>query len=452
MKQANLEEVVMQRLIKLTPRRLALVGGIVVALAGVGVAEAATSTPVSFDCQADAIHVTGLGPTLDAALANAAETPCSSQSIPVGPLSASDAAQLNAALSVGSVSAQTTASANASAATSTVDVPSFVGALNGIHVTRVISNAAEVCVNGAATPSASSKVFGLTVNGTAYGNVSGAQTINVPNVGTLHVNSTTNATGAITAQALVLDVLPSVPNIGGAQIVLGQATASAGNCPTPVNGAAGSGLGVASGVGGTLASREAASALALGCSARKLVLIDVLQHDGRVSLLGAAAPDLVGDQVAIRYAASGKIVAKAVVGEDGFFGTTAPLPAASVRDTNRARYQASIDGQSSLDLKLTRRMIVQSISSANGSVTIRGRVVGPLADPIAKIYVEREVSCTSKVQVKGLLPAANGTFSVTLAAPTDSQAAEYRAVTRVRLDTASAKTYPTATLPRVVSW
>jgi hypothetical protein len=411
------------------------------------------SSGVTFDCQASGLEVSGLGPALALPLANAAETPCASQSIPPVSLSSSDAAQISAALSVGSVSAQTSASANASAASSGVTAPKFAGLLSRIHVTNVVSNAGEVCVNGEATPSASSKVVGLTVNGTAYGTVTAAKSIFIPGVGTLHVNATSTTSGAVTQRALVLDVLPSVAKIGGTSITLGYATASAGNCPVPTVGAAGSGLGSSSGVAsGSIAARQAASKLALGCTARKLVLIDVAENDGRVALLGAADSDLVGKQVAITFLASHKVVAHAVVGDDGFFGTTAPLPAASIRNTNAARYEASIGRQHSLDLKLTRRMIVRSIESANGQVTIKGRIVLPLADPIAKIYVEREVSCTSNVNVKGFRPAANGTFTVTLAAPPSGQAAAYRAVTRVRISTGETKTYPTATLPRVVSW
>jgi hypothetical protein len=47
----------------------------------------------------------------------------------------------------------------------------------------------------------------------------------------------------------------------------------------------------------------------------------------------------------------------------------------------RARYQARIGRERSLDLKLLRRMLVEEMSSSDGDVTIKGRVLGPLGKP-----------------------------------------------------------------------
>ena len=128
----------------------------------------------------------------------------------------------------------------------------------------------------------------------------------------------------------------------------------------------------------------AASQLALQCTTRKLVLIDVLERGGRVSLLGAADKSLIGRTVNIFFAVGGRRVASAVVQPDGFFRATAPLPPRSVRFTNLARYQARIGAERSLNLKLHRRMLVTSISSSGGNVTIKGRVIKPLAAPVRR--------------------------------------------------------------------
>jgi hypothetical protein len=196
---------------------------------------------------------------------------------------------------------------------------------------------------------------------------------------------------------------------------------------------------------------EVPSQLALQCTKRKLVLIDVLQRGNRVDLRGAADRHLIGNRVEIFFAATGRALASAVVGADGFFHTTVPLPAASIRSTNRARYQARIGNDRSLDLKLTRRMDVRSITAGGETVTIRGRVVGPLAKPVAPIVVQRRVSCSQYVTATRVAPNRDGTFTATLPAPPHQQAAVYRAATFVRKDSTNVKLFRTFTLPRVVA-
>jgi hypothetical protein len=193
------------------------------------------------------------------------------------------------------------------------------------------------------------------------------------------------------------------------------------------------------------------SQLALQCTSRRLVLIDVLQHGNHVDLFGAADRHLVGRRVQIFLKVSGKAIASAVVGADGFFRATAPLPPASIRDTNRARYQARIGHDGSLDLKLSRRMMVSSVNASGGIVTIRGHVVGPLARPVAPITVERRVSCSRYVTVTRTASRPDGSFTATVQAPARQQAAVYRAATFVRKNVSNAKRFPTFTLPRVVA-
>lgn len=190
--------------------------------------------------------------------------------------------------------------------------------------------------------------------------------------------------------------------------------------------------------------------LALQCTTRKLVLVDVLQRGRHVKLLGAADRKYIGRKVSIRFTATGRRVATAVVRKDGSFQTTAPLPKRSLRGTNRARYQASIGKERSLRLKLKRRMIVSSLSSKNGKVTIAGRVLRPLATPIKAITVTRRVSCKRNVVVKRIKPSRSGRFRVTVDAPPSQLAAVYRLGTRVRKNTHNRKLFPTFTLPRAV--
>ncbi len=194
-----------------------------------------------------------------------------------------------------------------------------------------------------------------------------------------------------------------------------------------------------------------AQSLALQCTTRKLTLINVIQHGNHVALLGAADRSLIGQRVSIYYLVGHRLVATPVVGPDGIFTAQAPLPPRSQRLTNLARYQA-VDqaGEKSLDLKLHRRMVVDSMRVVGGQVVISGRVIGPLTHPVAPILIQRRVSCTQLVTVKRIKPNADGTFKVSLTPPPNTQAAVYRAATEVQKVVTNPKQFPTFTLPRAV--
>lgn len=191
--------------------------------------------------------------------------------------------------------------------------------------------------------------------------------------------------------------------------------------------------------------------LTLECTTRKLVLTDVYRRDDRVRLLGVADKSLVGRSVALRFEADGTTVAHATVEADGSFAATAPLPPKKLRDSNRARYRASIGSERSLNLKLARRMIVTEMRYLNGKVTISGRVTRPLARPIEPIQVQRRVTCRRNETVRSFLPKSDGTFTVTVAAPKGQSGAVYRLATKVVNNERNPKRYPTFTLPRGIN-
>ncbi|WP_354700259.1 hypothetical protein DSM112329_00525 [Paraconexibacter sp. AEG42_29] len=194
-----------------------------------------------------------------------------------------------------------------------------------------------------------------------------------------------------------------------------------------------------------------AADLALQCTTRRLVLVDVLNQNGRVKFLGAADRKLAGRSVGLRLKSNSRTVATATVRADGSFSATAPLPPKSIRNTDKARYQAFIGSEKSLDLKLTRRMLVNSVTSSDGKVTLKGRVVLPLAKSVAQITLTRRLSCKTVETVKRFKPKSDGTFTVTVDAPDDATAAVYRMSTFVRKTTRSNSTSKTFTLPRGVN-
>jgi hypothetical protein len=209
-------------------------------------------------------------------------------------------------------------------------------------------------------------------------------------------------------------------------------------------------LGQASVSQGDVGCAQPVSAAQLQCTTRKLALIDVLERNGYARLYGAADRSLIGKRVSIVASWNGRTVARPTVAKDGTFLAKGKLPPLALRHGNRARYQARIGKERSLRLKLFRRMLVTQLSSRSGNVTIKGRVVLPLGQPIQKITIKRRVSCTKNVVVKSLRPDSKGRFSITLGGPPSGQAAVYRLATKVRKNKGNAKLFPTFTLPRAV--
>jgi hypothetical protein len=195
---------------------------------------------------------------------------------------------------------------------------------------------------------------------------------------------------------------------------------------------------------------EATAAQALRCTARRLVLIDVVRRKGRVRLLGAADRRLAGRRATIRYLGSGKRVARPRIGRDGLFRATAKLPPRAQRGTNRARYQARVGKERSLALKLTRRLRVVSIRPKGRRVVVRGHISKPLADPIQRITVTRRVSCGRVEVVRRFKPRKSGRFSVTLSGAKTRQVATFRFRTLVRYREGNPRLFRTFTLPQYV--
>jgi hypothetical protein len=120
------------------------------------------------------------------------------------------------------------------------------------------------------------------------------------------------------------------------------------------------------------------------------------------------------------------------IAADGTFSASAPLPPAKIRDTNLARYQASVGPLHSLALKLERRMYMVSATRSGTHVLLSGYVTGSFkAGTVVKILLR--VTCSKEAVVAKVKLSRSGRFSVSVAAPTGaaSQIAVYRATTTV---------------------
>ena len=200
--------------------------------------------------------------------------------------------------------------------------------------------------------------------------------------------------------------------------------------------------------------RPSGSDLILACTNRRVVLEDVVPVRGRVALVGVAARTFAGSRVTIMFTATRKTVARPVVGSDGRFSATAPLPPRAIRSTNAARYQARIGSERSPALKLVRRIQVTTLRASDGRVTIAGRVVKPLARRKVDraITLMRQVTCEHSEPIARVMPRADGRFSVTVAAPPGERAAVYRLQTDIRRTPTSRRHFETFTLPRAVDF
>ena len=193
---------------------------------------------------------------------------------------------------------------------------------------------------------------------------------------------------------------------------------------------------------------EPASQLAVSCAQADITLVNVIDQDRHVTLIGAADKKLVGKRVRIVQMWNGKRVATTKVGRSGFFRAKAPVPAESVRYTNDARYMAVAGGEKSLPLKLHRRMRFSTLESKGRKVVLKGRIFGPMSnDPVV---IRQAISCTKDKVVKRVQPDRNGFWKAVVRAPKGTKALTYRALTTVRNE-GSAKEFPTFTLPGYVS-
>jgi len=202
---------------------------------------------------------------------------------------------------------------------------------------------------------------------------------------------------------------------------------------------------------GIATTPQAVEELLLGCGKRTLVLNDVLVSHGHVLLNGSAAKSLAGKKVKIIFDGK-KQVASALVGSNGEFSTTAPLPPSRLRNSNSARYMAVSEGQRSLNLKLTRRLILQPPTFSGGSVTLTGQVTRPLTKPASTVTVEQQLQCGNSTKVLTFTPPANGRFHVTITGiPAGAKAGIYRLSSSVLDNPKSHNAFGTFSLPLPVA-
>ena len=179
--------------------------------------------------------------------------------------------------------------------------------------------------------------------------------------------------------------------------------------------------------------------LALECSGARIALLEVVQVGNRVRFKGVTRRANAGKQVPIRLL-DGTHVVLARVQPNGLFEITGPLPKASIRETEKARYVAELGRDRSPSVKLTRRMTLDALNLSRTSVTIYGQVAKPLPKVKRDIVITQRTSCAqarrSSRRCGRTSPASTARRS---AVPRVSTAAIYRLRTRVRVKSGTGK-------------
>ena len=187
---------------------------------------------------------------------------------------------------------------------------------------------------------------------------------------------------------------------------------------------------------------------ALACSTAQVALINVVTQGSHVLITGAARLVLAGKRVSIKFLATGKIVASATIAADGTFSASAPLPPAKIRETNLARYEASVGSLHSLNLKLDRRMYMVSATRSGAHVLLSGYVTGSFKAG-SEVKILLRVTCSKEEVIAKVKLTRSGKFSATVPAPSAaaSQIAVYRATTSVLKDGHPERTFTLPTPP-----
>jgi ribosomal protein L15 len=188
---------------------------------------------------------------------------------------------------------------------------------------------------------------------------------------------------------------------------------------------------------------------ALACTTAQVALIDVIPRGSSVLITGAARQVLAGQKVSVKLLGTGKVVASATVQADGSFSATAPLPAVKIRNTNKARYEASVGSDHSQALKLERRMYMTSAVLSGPHVLLSGYVTGSFKKG-STVEILLRVTCSKEEVIAKVKLTGSGKFTATVpaASATASEIAVYRAHTTVLNGTHPATTY---TLPTPAS-
>jgi hypothetical protein len=175
--------------------------------------------------------------------------------------------------------------------------------------------------------------------------------------------------------------------------------------------------------------------LPLQCSGKAIVLVSVRQVGASVFLSDIALPKYAGQKVTITLSGVSKKLAKgkgrtAIVATNGTF--EAKLVAPSGAGAGLTRYTATVAGNASLVLKLSRALQITADSSVAGGVRVSFLVTGALGSGKHIVTITRQVSCSETVTYKKVKLPSSGRLEIVLPAPKGAgEVSYYRAQTHI---------------------
>jgi hypothetical protein len=175
--------------------------------------------------------------------------------------------------------------------------------------------------------------------------------------------------------------------------------------------------------------------LPLQCSGKAIVLVSVRQVGASVFLSGIALPKYAGQKVTITLSGVSKKLAKgkggtAIVATNGTF--EAKLAAPSGAGAGLTRYTATVAGNASLALKLSRALKITADLPVAGGARVSFLVTGALGSGKHIVTITRQVSCSETVAYKKVKLPSSGRLELVLPAPKGAgEVSYYRAQTHI---------------------
>lgn len=154
----------------------------------------------------------------------------------------------------------------------------------------------------------------------------------------------------------------------------------------------------------------------LPACARDIVITNVVIKGSRYSQIsGLARSKYVGQTVRVNYRPSGsRTIGRAVVRTDGTWSVVVRRPTSPGVGSNQARYRATLAGQSTNWIKLSRRLVTNRIVFSDGKLNVSGRVIRPTA-PGRRLVVTRSDLCGKYTTVGTIAVRRDGRFAASVA-------------------------------------
>jgi uncharacterized repeat protein (TIGR01451 family) len=168
------------------------------------------------------------------------------------------------------------------------------------------------------------------------------------------------------------------------------------------------------------------------CGRRQISLVRADVRGSRVVLSGLVAASLQGERVTIsdNLGSASKVLTSVSPNASGEFVARVKRPPA--RLFNKIRYQARVATFRSVALKLPQSLETRSVRRVGDVIEVRGQVKRELLGPRREPVVVKRLLCGALTTVGSARPNRRGAYVVRFAAPAGSDAALYRAETKVR--------------------